>query len=358
MASLFYITEKYNTKNRCIKHLEKVRWNNKPVCPHCAEKQRITKRIARKFFYHCNNCNKDFTVLYGTIFEDSKLGLPKWFVLIGLMLNSRKGISAMAISRHLNVTYKTAWYSAMRVRCCMIDNGEKLEGIVEMDEAYLGGRPRKGNTGKNPPDNEAYLGNVSVVKRGRGTKKVPIIGIVERNGKKRVVAQVGNRLNSAAMLAMLKKFVKQDNAIVMTDEARFYNKFDDIVQHLVIKHKEKFADGIINTNRIENFWSIIKNGIRGEYHVLSKKYLPFYLAEFSYKYNSRFTQQKAFEDTIKNAVTDESCLVNYKPKKSCGTPKKCCKKSKQTSKEAAAVLKDVQRIIDAARRKKKRRLVK
>lgn len=307
--NIFQVQQKFNTQAKCIKHLEKERWGNKPICPHC-QSSNVTPRKSRRFFYHCNKCNKDFTVQFGTIFEASKLKLPKWFMLIAMMLNARKGISAKEISRQIGLTYKTAWYTAMRVRCAMIDQVPLLEGILEMDEAYFGGKPRKRNF-------KANIGALYVKpKRGRGTKNIPVVGIVEREGSKRVVTEIiGNdEVNSKTMLNMLRKYVNTEKAIMMTDEAKFYNKFDNIIQHLVIKHKEKYAEGIIHTNTIEGFWSIIKNGIRGEYHVLSRKYLPFYLAEFTYKYNRRFKQDEAFDETIKHATEDEKVMVNYKPK--------------------------------------------
>lgn len=293
-----------------------MRWGGTPVCPHC-QSEKVYPRAARKHYYHCNECNNDFTVLMGTIFEASKLPLPKWFLLIAMMLNARKGMSAMQISRNLGVTYKTAWYSAMRVRCAMIDQVDMLEGILEMDEAYLGGKPRH----RNSPENVATLSRLVTEpkksKRGRGTKKVAVVGIVEREGKKRVVTELAGKLNSREMLKLLRKYVNEEASIMMTDDARFYKKFDDEIQHLVINHSaKKYVDGEIHTNTIEGFWSIIKNGIRGEYHVLSKKYLPFYLAEWTYKYNRRSKDDKAeaFEQTIENSVMDDKCLVEYKPK--------------------------------------------
>jgi transposase-like protein len=320
---------KFNTHDKCIRHLERVKWGRKPVCPHCESSKRVTARKRKKRKskagrkrihpiidsktpkYHCNACNKDFTVLYGTIFEGSKLPLSKWFMLISLMLNARKGISAMQIKRDISTTYKTAWYSAMRVRCAMLDQADMLEGIVEMDEVYIGGKPRHRYTNA---DNKAVLSTVKA-KRGRGTKKIPVVGIVERGGQKRVVTKIEENLTSKELLKMLKRYVKQDNAIVMTDEYKGYKQFDKVIQHLTVNHsaKEYVKDGIIHTNTIEGFWSIVKNGIRGQFHVLSKKYLPFYLAEFSYKYNRRF-REDVFEETIDNAVVEEKCEVNYKPK--------------------------------------------
>lgn len=313
--NLIELSAKYNTHLKCVKHLEKVRWNNKPVCPKCSKPTTITSRKGFKTpRYHCNGCNKDFTVLSDTIFEGSKLTLNKWFLLIALMLNARKGISSLQLSRDLKVTYKTAWYSAMRVRCAMIDNTDMLEGIVEMDEVYIGGKPRKRNVNDNVPD----IGNLSFEKpkRGRGTSKTAVVGIVERTGKKRVVTQVKDSLTGRELLAMLKKYVKTDEATLMTDDFRGYKALDKEIERYSVNHsKKEYARGNVHTNTIEGFWSIIKNGIRGQYHVLSKKYLPFYLAEFTYKYNHRLDKSTNFDDTISNTVCDDKCVVNYKPKK-------------------------------------------
>lgn len=234
------------------------------------------------------------------------------------MLNAKKGISSKQISRDIGVTYKTAWYSAMRVRCAMLDWGEQLEGIVEMDETYIGGKPRKRNQQGVTADNEANLGNVyqrddKRLKRGRGTKKVAVAGIIERKGK--VVAKVMDRLTSQELIGLLKKAVKIKDSTLMTDDFRSYQKMDEIIERFVIQHSQKeYARGAIHTNTIEGFWSIIKNGIRGQYHVISKKYLPFYLAEFTYRYNRRqLTISDSFNETIDNAVVSENQFNDYKP---------------------------------------------
>ncbi len=322
--NLITLQKKYNTQAKCIRYLEKVRWGGTPVCPHCQAENITPRRKIPGYVpkFHCNSCNRDFTVLNGTIFEASKLALPAWFSLITLMLAAPKGISAMQLSRNLGITYKTAWYSAMRVRCAMIDDEvDLLEGIVEMDESYLGGKPRKRNRKKGfTDDNTASLSEVETEqpknKRGRGTKKVPVVGIVEREGKERVRLEVMEKITSKNLLAMLKRYVNTEKAIAMTDELPAYHKFEEILQHLVIKHKEAFSDGIINTNRIENVWSIVKAGLKGQYNALSKKYLPFYLAEWSYKYNRRNDRPAAFEETIEHAVTEEKPMLDYKPTKS------------------------------------------
>lgn len=247
--------------------------------------------------------------------------LPKWFQLIALMLGAPKGISSMQLHRTLGITYKSAWYSAMRLRCAMIDTDvDLLEGIIEMDETYLGGKPRKRNRIKGTVDSAAMLSQIASspdrIKRGRGTKKVPVVGIVEREGKKRVRLEVMDKLTSKNLLAMLKRYVNTEKAIAMTDEYPAYARFEKELQHLVIKHSSKhYVDGQIHTNTIEGFWSIIKNGLRGQYHALSKKYLPFYLAEWSYKYNRRSDRAGMFDETIDNVVTEEKPMLDYKPTK-------------------------------------------
>ncbi|TND09826.1 MAG: hypothetical protein FD123_950 [Bacteroidetes bacterium] len=321
--NLLTLAQKYNTQAKCVKYLEKVRWNGKPKCPYC-EESTVSRRMKIPFRiqkYHCNKCNRDFTVLSGTIFEASKLPLPKWFQLIHLMLTAPKGISSMQLSRTLGITYKTAWYCSMRVRCAMIDDEiDLLEGIVEQDESYLGGRPRRRNRPGQTSENAAILNQMEdspkKIKRGRGTKKVPVVGIVEREGKKRVRLEVMEKLTGKNLLAMLKRYVNTEKAIAVTDEYPAYAKFEEELQHLVVKHKEHFfADGELHTNTIENVWSIIKNGLRGQYHALSKKYLPFYLAEWAYKYNRRNERPSMFAETIEHAVTEEKPMLDYKPTK-------------------------------------------
>ncbi len=315
--NLSELSSKFNTEEKCFKQLEKVRYGDKPCCNFCGA-MNLTKR-KNSIKYHCNTCNKDSSVLYGTIFENSRMPLTKWFQLIFIMLNAKKGISAKQISRDIGVTYKSAWYSAMRVRCAMLDWGDKLEGIVEMDEAYVGGKPRKRNNQQGvTEENNADLANVfgrddKRIKRGRGTKKVPIVGIVERKG--RIVAKVMSRLTSKELMGLLKKVVKVKDSTLMTDDYVAYKQMDEIIERFVINHSAKeYVRGAVHTNTIEGFWSIVKNGIRGQYHVISKKYLPFYLAEFCYRYNRRqLTVSDNFNETLDNTVVSEKQFNDYKP---------------------------------------------
>ncbi|HVA98696.1 MAG TPA: IS1595 family transposase [Bacteroidia bacterium] len=305
----------YGTQNKCIAYLEKLRWAKKPKCVYC-ESLNVKKR-PNTMRWHCNKCKRDYSVMVGTIFEGTRLELPKFFEIVLLTLNAKMGISAHEVSRDIGVKYQTAWFACHKIRCAMIDNELKLEGMVEFDEAYIGGKKRK------PIANEANLSKITA-KRGRGTSKTPIVGAVEKKG--RVYVKIIEKLTSRNLLAMLKSAVNTDESIVITDGFKGYNQFDNAVEHITIKHTESFGKGIKTINTIEGFWSILKNGIRGSYRAISKKYLPFYLAEFSYKYNNRHLQKNAFEELLKNAVKDESFMLNYKPT---GNPRELVEKKRK-----------------------------
>lgn len=300
---------KFDTDEKCLAYLEKLRWGLTKSCPNCnSEKVRYYAAEKR---YICNTCLKKFSVANGTMFEHTRYPLTDWFKVITLILNAKQGISAKNIMLNMDCSYKTAWYLAMRVRCAMIEQDITLQNIVEFDEAYIGGIPRKVNI----EPNKANLSSVTN-KRGRGTKKTPIVGVVERNGD--IVLQVTERLTSKFLLGMLQNHVKTNNAIVMTDEFKSYGKFDDLVQHLTINHsKKQFSNGIVHVNTIEGFWTILKNSIRGNYIAISKKYLPFYLVQAQYIYNRRNAQHDVFEEFLKHAMQiDKSDYFNYyKPTK-------------------------------------------
>ena len=303
------IQKNFKTKKKCLDYLEKLRWPKVVTCTKCNSKDIIRLKTQQGRF-HCYDCTTTFSVITDTIFEHTRLTLPKWFVIIGLMLNAKRGIAAKHIMRDVGLTYKTAWYAAMRVRCGMIDHCNILENIVEMDEAYVGGKPRKKYKGA---ENEANISTVTN-KRGRGTKKTPVVGIVERNGK--IVLKVVEKLTSKNLLLMLKENVKTDNSIVVTDEFKSYRNFDEIVQHYTINHgKKEWVRGALHLNTIEGFWSIVKGSIKGNYVALSKKYLPFYLVQAQYVFNYRNYKGNIFEKYLKEALQHENPMEYYKPTK-------------------------------------------
>lgn len=290
--NIISIYKEFPTQESCIEHLEKVRWPNGPECPYCFSTQAAREKSQHR--YHCNGCNTSFSVTVNTIFHDTKLPLQKWFLAISLMLNAKKGLSAKQLERDLEVTYKTAWYLAMRIRRAMLDDGELLSGIVEIDETYVGGKPRKGNKrGFDQPN-----------KRGRGTKKIPVLGMVERGSDNKVRAMVQRDLTCNTLTELVRKRIDADFTMVVTDAYGGYAKLNQIVDHISIDHSVCYALGDINTNTIEGFWAILKRGIFGQFHKVSEKFLPFYLAEFCYRYNNR-KNKGLFDLTITNSVSPE-----------------------------------------------------
>jgi transposase-like protein len=225
--NLSQLRKQFGTQKKCIDHLEKLRWGKERACPYCGSMS-VKKRLLSTR-WHCNSCNKDFSVLVGTIFEDTKLPLPKFFQIMLLMNNSKMGISALEISRNTGIRYETVWYTCMRTRCAMIDNEIRLEGMIEFDEAYFGGKKKNHKL----PDNKPQIGGDEItLKRGRGTSKVPVVGAVEKKG--RVYLKIIEKLSGKNLLTMLKDKVNTDDSIVITDGFRGYNNFDKTVEHIKI----------------------------------------------------------------------------------------------------------------------------
>ena len=288
--NIIEIFELFPNQEDCVKHLESVRWPDGPQCPYCFENRRIAKEKGT-IRYHCNKCNSSFSVTVNTIFHNTRLPLQKWFLAVSLILNAKKGISAKQLQRDLKVTYKTAWYLAMRIRRAMLDQKDMLMGIIEVDETYVGGKPRKTNNHKGGPVN----------KRGRGTKKIPVVGMVERGKGGRVYAKVERELYAKNLNELIRGRVNQEFSVVITDQYRGYDKLNQIVNHLSVNHDFQYVNGATHTNTIEGFWAILKRGIVGQYHKVSEKFLPLYLAEFCYRYNQRGSDD-LFGLTIKKSV--------------------------------------------------------
>jgi transposase-like protein len=225
------------------------------------------------------------------------LPLQKWFLAISLILNAKKGLSALQLSRDLEVNKNTAWRMGMQIRKAMsqMDQRELLTGIVEMDETYVGGKPRKGNKrGDDTPG-----GNKS--KRGRGTDKAPVVGAVSRGGKVTAKAVKKDKMKGKHLRAFVKQCVNLDSAHLMTDEYKAYLGMSRLLPHSVICHAECYVDGDIHTNTIEGFWALLKRGMFGQFHSVSRKHLQMYVDEFCYRYNNR-ANDDVFGLTISRAL--------------------------------------------------------
>lgn len=269
------IYKRFPTENDCLAHIEKVRWHGRPVCPYCTS-DRVTPITAEQR-HHCNACNTTFSATVNTIFHHTHLPLQKWFLALTLILNAKKGISSRQLGRDIDVNRNTAWYLGMRVRRAMVDGAERelLTGIVEMDETYIGGKPRKGGPR---------------LTRGRGTKKQPVVGMMERGGKIRaMVAKRDKGLTAKRMSSMVRQNIDVANATVYTDEFKAYIQLGTFVRHESVNHKAWYVDGQCHTNGIESFWALIKRGIVGQFHRVTLRHLPQYINEFTYRFNNRRT---------------------------------------------------------------------
>ena len=274
--NLFSIFKQFPDQHACIAHLESVRWADAPTCPFCQSENVARKaentRIGR---WNCHACKSSFNVLSGTIFEKTKIPLQKWFLAIGLMLNAKKSLSSCQLSRDIEVNQRSAWYMQQRIRAAMTDNDRMLHGIVEADETYVGGKPRRSNRKDDHTPN----------KPGRGTKKTAVIGAIERGGQ--VVAQVAKDLTGKALAKFLKEHVDADRSLLMTDEYQGYRAVDSFMDRAVITHEEQYVAGAVHTNTIESFWALIKRAWYGQHHHYTKLYMPLYVAETAWKYNER-----------------------------------------------------------------------
>ena len=281
------IYELFPTENDCISHLESVRWKDKPRCPYCKSTNSTPLRQEQR--HHCNTCNTSFSVTIGTIFHHTHLPLQKWFLAICLILNAKKGISSRQLSRDLKINKDTAWRIGMRIRRAMSEREQRnlLTGIVEVDETYVGGKPRRGDPDKSP--------------RGRGTKKTPVVGMIERHGNVKAKVVKHDGLKSKKLTSLIRSNVDITNTTLITDEFKGYVGISKIMPHKVINHDVWYVDGDIHVNNMESFWAILKRGIVGQFHKVSLKYLPNYLDEFTYRFSHR-KHDDLFGLTIKRAL--------------------------------------------------------
>ena len=285
--NIVQIYKTFPTKQDCINHLEIVRWNNEPVCPYCKSKNQTKRKNTNR--YQCNNCNTSYSVLVDTIFENTKLDLQRWFLAVSLVLNAKKGISSRQLARDIDVTKDTAWYMMMRIRKAIPTSGDLLEGIIEADETYVGGK------NKNRHNDKKTKGG-----QGRGGEdKTAVAGLLQRNGN--VIAKKVKDVSSKTLKYFINQNVEKGSQI-MTDEWKSYNGLNLLYGHSIVKHAMgEYVNGCIHTNTLEGFWSLLKRGVIGQYHYVTPKYLNKYIDEFCFRYNNR-ENKGIFELTLQKAV--------------------------------------------------------
>ena len=273
----------------CRTYLVKHRWPEAVFCPRCGN-LKVYELPSRPWHWQCEQCAPDgyrFSHLTGTVFENTNKPLRDWFRVLHTMITSKKGVSALQIYRTMGFgSYKTAWYMCHRLRVALQDKDfHKLMGIVEVDETYVGGKRHNRHKGdRNGP-------------KGGAGGKTPIAGAVSRKGN--VVARVIERADQATLEHFIADTVSQKVSLLATDESKVYYWLHEIYPHGTVDHsKEQYVHGVIHTNTIEGFFSILKRGIIGTYHKVSKKYLPLYAAEFCFRYNNR-KNDSIFEEAIR-----------------------------------------------------------
>lgn len=312
ITSISKLFENFPDEQACIDYLEKMRWDGNPVSPF-DKTSKVYKRKNNR--YKCKNTDRYFSVKTHTMYENTKIRLKDWFGAIWLITANKKGVSSTQLATQLDVTQATAWFMLSRIRKCFgIENNSMLEGIVEADETFVGGKNK--NRHKDKKFEKA---------RGRSFKdKTPVLGLLQRKGK--LTSIVIPNTQKLTIQTLVKKYVKPGSTL-FTDEWQAYDGLKLKYQHSFVNHaKKEYVDldnPLKHSNTIEGFWSIFKRGMTGVYNHTSKKHLQLYVDEFVYRYNTReYTQSDRFNWLLLNSNVRTKYkdliyenIINTKPNK-------------------------------------------
>jgi len=326
--NIIQITEKFPSEIDSIKYFESYRWKKKRICPHCGKEHKGKRN--KDFRFKCIHCKKSFSVTTKTYIHDTRLPLKKWLLMFSIICDAKKGLSALQLQRNLDISYPTAFKCYHKIREMMtLENKEvDLEGIMEQDETFVGGKPRPmSNPDCLQPKERKELDEKikeykeegfnfetrkkrkvacdKDIKRGRGSqKKTSVVGLVQRDGE--VVAEVMQGLGYTNLKKLVEKHVENiDDSLVITDEYKGYSQFSKIIEHIQIEHSEMYSYRGINTNTIESFWAFIKRQIMGQHHHVTPRKLPLYVAETVFKFNNR-KNDDMFETLVKLSMTTKN----------------------------------------------------
>jgi hypothetical protein len=267
-------------EDACRKYLIARRWPQGVRCPRCGNDK--VYKLGSGYHWQCEKCANDgyrFSHIAGTIFENTNKPLRDWFKLTHLILTSKKGMSARQLGRYMGFgSVKTAWLMAHKIRTALIEPETKLGGIVEVDETFIGGKAKN----KHADKRDGLPGPTA------GGKRAIIAGAVRRKGN--VVARVVANVKRSTLEAFVDEAVSHKVSLLCTDQWIGYHGLSKMgYPHATIDHAAReYVVGAVHTNTIEGFWSLIKRGIVGTFHNVSKKYLHLYVAEFQFRYNNRF----------------------------------------------------------------------
>lgn len=296
--NIFDFQKEFSTEEKCREYLEQQRWNGTPACPFCGSLNVLRFPNGKIFKCREKQCRNKFSVTVGTIYENTKIPLTKWFLATYILSVHSKGISSLQLASWLGVTQKTAWHLNHRIRVMLTDNApELLEGIVEVDETYVGGSLKNIHAKKK----EALKGL---------DNKTMVFGALQRNGKVRT--RVIPQTNTENVSKAIEDFIAPETTMV-TDEHHAYNKVGKKYNHKKVNHRDKEyvrrEDILVHTNNIEGYWNILKKQIDGIHHSVSPKHLQRYCNESAFRYNNR----KAFQDErFANALANCNGSLKYK----------------------------------------------
>lgn len=284
----------FSDPDRALEFMVSIRWPEGVICPRCAATK--VKFLATRRLWKCYGCTKQFSVKVGTIFEDSPIALEKWLPCLWLIANCKNGISSYEVSRALGVTQKTAWFMLHRVRLAMQSEagGKKFGGDVEVDETFIGGASRFMHDKKRQ----------RVIKVGNSFGKVAVMGFLERHhaGHSRVRAFAVPSRKKGVLQAKVRENVRQD-AFLYSDALKSYDGLEAEYIHQVIDHNIQYVDGLVHTNGLENFWSLLKRSLKGTYVSVEPFHLFRYVDEQVFRFNNRHDDDGGrFESVAQNVV--------------------------------------------------------
>lgn len=282
--------EMFATEDDCREYLAVNRWPSGVSCPRCGNMEGLTQLETRSQHWHCYACSPNgtsyrFSVLVGTIFENTNKPLRQWFRVMHMMLTSKKGVSALQIMRVMGFgSYSTALNMCNKIRVALGQTDFKqLVGYVEVDETFVGGKAKNKHKDKRGGPGGTGGGGP---RGGIASGKAVVVGAVERKGN--VVAKVIQNIDGASLIGFIRESVSDKVSLVCTDAWRGYRGLKREFPHGVVDHRAgQYVLGAIHTNTIEGFWSMVKRGIIGTFHKVSHKYLPLYVNEFEFRYNNR-----------------------------------------------------------------------